>query len=145
MNPQNRDRPVSPGKGLSRIATGDLTDEEVTMISQVVGSLVLKYSSLPATDSNLARLDDEASDRLYRLGYLVHLDIEPVLEGKPPVIDIIGKIGDMGFQAEHDHERSRYHILKAKEKSEDYHGQREPINTIKAKKRSQSSKPNESK
>ena len=113
MSENNKDKPVS-AKNLYKVATGDLSDEEVTLIGQVVGQLVQKYAMLPPTENNLARLDDEATDRLHRLGYLVHLDIEPVLQGKPPVLDIIGRVGDMGFQAPHDHEKSGFMINRAR-------------------------------
>lgn len=130
MNPDERDKPVSSKKDLAKIATGSLSDEEVYEVGQVVGQLVEKYAFLPATENNLARLDDEATDRLYRLGYLVHLDVEPCLSGQPPIIDIMGKVGDVGFQKPFDHERGIWGVNKAHSRGEYHYGELERTNPV---------------
>lgn len=121
-------------KELAKVAT-DLTDHDVMIVGKIVGDLMAKYSDKPNTPENLDHLRDEALTRLAEAGILATLDPAPCFYGEPPVLEILGKVGDPGFTAEFDHERKQYEVIKSKERGEDYLGQKESYNKLKPRKK----------
>jgi hypothetical protein len=116
---------VHSGKELALNAI-DLTDEEVAKSVSIVYELQQKYATRAFTEANLDALRDEVLTRLAEVGVLATFDPAPCLHGEPPVVEFLGKVsGDKTFHTEGlDHERKQWEVLKAKERGEDYYGQK---------------------
>jgi hypothetical protein len=93
------------------------------------------YQHKAFTTANLDALRDETLTRLAGIGVLASVDVAPCLNGEPPVVEIIGKVGDVGFQKPFDHERKQYEVNKANDRGEDFLGQSGEADASKAKKR----------
>jgi hypothetical protein len=137
-------------KQFSDSLTQELTDEEIKQALALLVPLKTKWSQRfisKLTHDASFRLDDalemlsEMSDEFtYRLAtelnVLATVDTTPLLEGKGPQIEWIGvmpghDLNKHGF----DHEKKAWEARKAKERGEDFLGQKEETNTGKAKKR----------
>lgn len=108
----------------------DLTDEEAQrVVTIILGEVQNKYAFKTATKANLEALRDEALTRMAEIGVLAELDVSPVLNGEPPVLEIIGKVSTDSFhQHGFDHEKKHWEVNKAKDRGEEYLGQKEPAN-----------------
>jgi hypothetical protein len=128
-NPKIPNDVLSTGKQLAAHGSMDLTDEEITQVMEVMGRLTIKYSHKVASEKNLAELADEAETKMFELGILAKVDPTPTLEGKPPIVDLIGKVGHPGFSGAYDYEREMWLVSKAKnERNEYYYGEKEQLN-----------------
>jgi hypothetical protein len=104
----------------------ELTDSESTAAFQLVMELQAKYAYKANTVDNLEQLRDEALTRLMEMNILAELDVAPCFHGEPPVLELKGKIaGDSIHQHGFDHEKKKWEIDKAREKGEDYLGEKE--------------------
>ncbi len=125
---------IQSGKQLAGFAS-ELTDDEIKQVIGVVNDIRLRYSTKAFTLANLEALRDEILHRMANIGVLVSVDVATCLNGEPPTVEIVGKVGDAGFQKEFDHEKKRYEVNKAIERGEDYLGQTGDADGGKAKKR----------
>lgn len=122
------DETFTSGKRFAQLAS-DLTDEEIQNAFMVINAAREKYRGLPSTPNNLDRLRDEVEYRLAEVGILAKLDPTPVIEGRPPVIDIIGKVDIGPFAAvEVDHEKKQWQIHEAIKRGEYRYGEKEVMN-----------------
>jgi hypothetical protein len=119
----------------------ELMDSEVTAAFEIVESARRKYAGMPNTEKNLQRLSDEIVTRLSDIGILATLDPTPVVFGDPPVLEIIGKIGDVGFQQATDYEKKSWEVRKAHNRQEYFLGERESVDSTPARKRAKSAAP----
>lgn len=129
------DDKIKTRKQLSKFSTGSLTDEDVTTVGKIVYALQLKFRNRYANETNLAQLEDEAMTKLAEAGFLAKVDPTPTLTGDPPIVEIIGKVGNLGFQKPHDHERQYWDVAKAEERGEAFLGEKEIIDSTPIKKR----------
>lgn len=118
---------IKSEKELAGVAT-DLQDTEIQQVIAVVYQIQAKYAHRANTAANLEALRDEALTRLADIGVLATVDPSPCFYGEPPVIEIIGKVGDPGFKQEMDHERKAFEVRKATVRGEQYLGQKERPN-----------------
>jgi hypothetical protein len=133
------DETFTSGRRFAQLAA-DLQDSEIQNAVVLINSIREKYRGLPSTPNNLDHLKDEIEYKLAEQGILAKLDPTPVTEGKPPVIEIIGKISFGSFsQIPFDHERKQYEVQSAMKRGEYRWGEREPLNPkSKAAKKSES-------
>lgn len=124
---------IKSGKQFAGNAT-DLLDTEIQQAMQIVVALQRKYATRPNTPQMLDQLRDEALTRMAEIGILATLDPAPVFYGEPPILEILGKVGDIGFKAPMDHEKKRAEVIKSKVRNEEYLGQKERPNSRRPKK-----------
>lgn len=134
------DQTLKTGKEFAHAAM-DLTDTEVGEAVKIINSARLRFATKKNTPENLDELRDIILTRLMEKNILATFDPAPCFRGEPPVIEIIGKItGDPQHKYGMDHEKKRHQVIAAKERGEDYYGQKEPTNAkTKAKRRSKNS------
>lgn len=126
---------VRTPKEFSGALTLDLTDAEIKRAMEIIVAVKRKYSERWAHMSfdtfekvadQLEIMADEVRDRMANeLDVLATVDGTPVLNGEPPVIEIIGKLpgSDMDKYGM-DHERKEHEVKLAAERNEDYLGQK---------------------
>lgn len=124
---------IRSGKELAGVAT-DLQESEIQQVAVVVYDIQRRYAHRPNTAANLEALRDEVLTKLADIGILATVDPTPCFYGEPPVVEIVGKIGDPGFKKEFDHEKKGWEVRKATARGEDYLGQKEAPNKRRAKK-----------
>lgn len=113
-------------------AAMDLTDREITQVFQILSVVRAKYAGKPNTADNLDALRDEALTRLMEIGILATLDPAPCFYGDPPTIEILGKVkGDAIEKQGFDHEQKGWEVNKAKDRGEDWLGQKESVDKLK--------------
>jgi hypothetical protein len=116
-------------------AASELTDSEITEVFKIIALVQEKYAPKANTPENLDALRDETLTRLMEKGVLATLDPAPCFYGEPPVIEIIGKVGDNVYAKEgFDHEKKMYEVRKATERGEEWLGQKESIDKLKPRK-----------
>jgi hypothetical protein len=119
--------------------TLDLTDEEISRAVRIIGEVRLKYgrkfiqkfndpTSFKLDDAlkALDEMEDEVKTRLAgECHILATVDTVPILEGRPPAIEIIGVLPG-GTLDRHgmDHEKKEWEVKRATARGEDYHGQK---------------------
>jgi hypothetical protein len=104
----------------------DLTDAEVTEFGRAMGEVSSKYSHKTNSKENLEALRDEILTRSAEIGILVEVDPSPCFYGNPPEVVVLGKVaGDDLYKYGFDHEQKAYEVTKAKERGEDWLGQKE--------------------
>lgn len=108
----------------------DLLDSEARQVFDIVLGIQMKYQHRANSVDNLEALRDECLTKLAQIGILATVDPAPCFYGEPPVIEIIGKVA--GVQ-EVDHEQKQYEVLKARDRNEEYLGQKEQPNRRRAK------------
>lgn len=133
--------PVNQGivhspKAFSDGLTLDLTDEEITRFLQITLPIRQRWSSTfrsklrhnNFTVEEAFKLLDEFEDELVyelatKMDLLVSVNVEPVLEGEPPIIDILGALpSHSSAQYGLDHEKKSWEVKRAKERGEDFLG-----------------------
>lgn len=112
----------------------DLQDSEVVRVGQIIFKLTQKYATKRATVENLEALRDESLTRLASIGILATVDVAPILNGESPVVEILGRISGTeqnthGF----DHARKEWEVKKSVSRGEEWLGQKENIDSAKAK------------
>jgi hypothetical protein len=137
---------VRTPKEFSDSLTTELTDEEIVQAGRVIGQCKVKWEKIfrskfydyaNYSGRDVAKRFDEAqnlcekfSDEVsYRLadeaGVLATVDIVPIFNGEPPVIEIVGKIDST---TPFDHDKKEYEVKKAVKKDEAFLGEKESIN-----------------
>ena len=104
----------------------DLQDNETVAAMKIIAEVQVKYQHKMATEANLMALRDEALSRLADVGILATFDPVPILNGEPPILEIVGKVWDdpihkYGF----DHEQKQYEVQEAQKRGEEWRGQKE--------------------
>lgn len=149
---------VRTPKEFSDSLTTELTDEEIVHAGRVIGQCKVKWEKIfrskfsdykNYSGRDIAKRFDEAQDLCekfsdevtYRLadeaGVLATVDIVPIFNGEPPIIEVMGKINtSSGF----DHDQKEYEVKKSKDKGEAFLGEKEAINKGAAKKRNKTAK-----
>lgn len=137
--PVNNQDIIKDAKSFSGAMTLDMTDEEIAEAWRVVISIRgkwLDHFRRKFNDPSTYSLDDalkaieEFEDELKttlaeRCNVLATVDTVPLLEGKPMQIEWIGKLpGDSINKYGLDHEKKTWEVQKAKERGEDYLGQK---------------------
>lgn len=126
---------IKSAKQLAQFAS-ELQDTEVQQLANIVAAISRRYSTRSATVKNLEALRDEILTRTANVGLLVTVDVAPVLNGEPPVIEVIGHIeGHDKNKYGMDHERKEYEVKKSVERGEDFLGQKESPNSRREKKK----------
>jgi hypothetical protein len=106
----------------------ELTDTEAIAAVKIISQIQVKYQYKTATKENLEALRDEALTRLSEINILAELDPAPILNGEPPTIEIKGKMAiDDIHQYGFDHEKKKWEIDKARERNEDYLGEKQEL------------------
>lgn len=145
-----QDTTVRTQKQFSDSLTQELNDDEIkvatVLVTQLKNKWTKRFMAKYTHDYNfnveealdlLAQMSDEITYRLAtELNVLATVDTTPLLEGKGPAIEWIGvlpshNLNKYGF----DHEKKMWEAKKAKDRGEDFLGQKEETNTVKAKKR----------
>lgn len=130
---------ITSPKDFSGKMTLDLTDDEIKRGFELVVRIKTKWESifrqkfgttggfsLEEVLESLSEFEDEVKTTLAeQLNVLATVDTVPILEGQPPVIEWIGKLPDDDiYKYGLDHEKKSYEVNKAKDRGEDYLGQK---------------------
>lgn len=129
---------VRTQKQFSDALTMDMTDEEINVAMKIVIEVKNKWQNrfrYKFNDPTTFKLDDalklieqfedEIKTRLAEVEVLATVDTVPILEGQPLVIEWIGKMPYSASAMGHfDHEKKNYEVRKAKEREEDFYGQK---------------------
>lgn len=128
---------VSTAKDFTGLTTLDLTDEEVkiflettvkiTKKHQTIWKTLFPFNSIEQCMELLDKLEQELAYTLMeRLDVLVRIDGTPVFEGGAPIIELLGKMeGTSLAKYGQDHEKKTWEVQKAKERGEDFLGQKD--------------------
>lgn len=100
----------------------DLQDSEILEIRRVQNRLNAKFSMRERSEKVISEIEAEAVEELYRLGFVAHIDAFPILQGEQLTITLLARATP---DAEFDHERKQYDVIKAREKGETLHGESE--------------------
>lgn len=145
-----QDTVVRTQKQFSDALTQELTDEEIKQAMALILPLKEKWRNrfigklahdptlnLEKALEMLAEMSDEITYRLAtELNVLATVDTTPLLEGKGPVIEWIGVLPGHSLNKDgFDHEKKAWEARKARDRGEDWLGQKEEVNTGKAKQR----------
>ena len=122
-------------KEFSDNLTLDLTDAEIKQAFEIIYRSIRKWQQIfrakldPHSLRSFHDLDeameltekfeDEIKTRLAEMDILATVDVMPVFEGQPPVIELIGTLPSH-YSAQYglDHERKEYEVRKATERGE---------------------------
>jgi hypothetical protein len=130
---------VKSAKEYSDVLTLDMTDAEIKKSFEIIVQVRQKYHDKwvrmflgnPTIDvekvaDELEMFRDELVTRLAEgVQVLATVDASPVLNGQPPIVDIIGHLpGSSMDQYGFDHERKQWEVQRATERGEDYLGQK---------------------
>lgn len=128
---------VSTAKDFSGAMTLELTDDEIKQAYIITSTTVSKhqeiwrrkfpFDSLEQIADLLEELEKELSyNMMMELDVLVRVDGVPVFEGGAPVIEWLGKVeGSNLDKYGQDHEKKTWEVQKAKERGEDFLGQKD--------------------
>lgn len=139
-DPKNRDAGlVWTPKQYSDTATLDLTDEEIQKSWVIIQETVAKHQprwvemimrDVTLTTERLAgeldKFRDEIVSRLgEEVGLAANVDGMPCLEGKPPIVEIVGHLAGTEMDKYGlDHERKGWEVTRATQRDEDFYGQK---------------------
>jgi hypothetical protein len=134
--PTDRDV-VSTAKEFSGAMTLDLSDDEIKRAMEITKEVhskhreiwirKLPFDHIEQIADYLEEFEKELSYRMMtELEVLVRVDGTPCFQGSGPIIDWMGKL-DTSSLAKYgqDHERKTYEVQKAKDRGEDYLGQKD--------------------
>lgn len=113
----------------------DLYDYEIKAVAQVWQKLMVEFSKKTNTRANLDELSKRASDEFLKIGLVVEVDTTPTLIFNPntmsygsPVINVLGRVPGQQYEEDGhflmDHERKMQEVRTAKERGEDFLGQK---------------------
>lgn len=103
----------------------DLQDTEAADVARIIVAASRKYSTRLATVENLDAMRDEILTRLADINILATVDVAPILNGEPPVVEIIGKVaGDDQHKYGMDHDRKKFEVQAANRRGEEFYGQK---------------------
>jgi hypothetical protein len=108
----------------------DLLDYEAQAVVDVSREVLPRYArrrydSTRELATILSELEDEMKTRLAAIGILVTVNPFPMLEGKPPTVDIVGHTKDHSIHKHgFDHEQKEWEVKHATAEGKDYHGQK---------------------
>lgn len=114
----------------------DLHDYEIARVGAIWRELMSEFSSKPNTRANLDELARRAHDKFLKIGLVIELNTAPCLIWNPttgstgsPEIVVLGRVPGSTYEEEgvalFDHELKRHEVLTARERGEDFMGQRE--------------------
>jgi hypothetical protein len=104
----------------------DLYDHEIMAIMKIGMELEREFGRKRNTEENYDELTKRAVQALYELGFLAHVDLAPIMEGKPPILSILNRVsGSIEHTEGLDHERKRWEVLAANERGEQIRGQKD--------------------
>jgi hypothetical protein len=104
----------------------DLTDYEVDQVAKIVFDISSRFSRKSNTVKNLEEMRDELLTRLAEENIIVEVDPAPCLYGKPPVVEIVGKVAtDNIHKYGFDHEKKAYEVNEAVKRGEKFRGEKE--------------------
>jgi hypothetical protein len=114
----------------------ELQDTEAKFVANVMVKMSQKWSSRACTVKNLEQMRDEILELLAKGGILATVDVAPVLNGEPPVVEIVGHMsGTERAEYGMDHERKQWEVQKAHARGEFFLGEKEHADSTPAKKR----------
>lgn len=128
---------VHTPKQFSDALTLDLTDEEITRAFAITTSVSRKWRQIFAyrlgphstfTLDQAMKLVDNFEDELKtqlaeKLDILAQVDVTPVIEGQPPVVEILGALpSHSSTKYGLDHEKKTWEVKKAKALGQDFLG-----------------------
>jgi hypothetical protein len=128
---------VSTAKDFSGAMTLDLSDEEIKRALEITTSIVRKhqavwrrkfpFDNLEQIADLLEELEKELSYKMMtELDVLVRVDGTPIFQGGHPVIEWMGKVQGSSLDKHgQDHERKEWEVKKARERDEDFLGQKD--------------------
>lgn len=131
---------VKTKKEFSDSLTQDLTDEEIQRAMQLMLPIKQKWQrkfiSRYTHETNFnpdqaMKLVDEFEKELVatmaeKANLIVSVDVVPLLEGKPLVIEYVGVLPGHSASKGFDHERKAFEVKKAVQREEDWYGQKGP-------------------
>jgi hypothetical protein len=140
---------VKTSKQFSDALTLDLTDAQAAQSVQIIKKIkdkyqakfIAKFNSPGFTIEDAEKAVDEMADEMvYTLAseadMLATVDGTPVLEGEPPMIEIVGALsGHSVSQYGMDHERKAWEVKKATDRGEAFLGEKGTTDAAKAKNR----------
>lgn len=114
----------------------DLYDHEIAKIGPIWRDLMTEFSRRANTRGNLEELAKRATERFQKIGLVVEVNTAPCMVYNPmtgatgsPEIVILGRIPGWQYEEEGvplmDHEFKRHEVLTARDRGEDFMGQRE--------------------
>lgn len=128
---------MSTAKQFSGAMTLEMTDDEIKKALQLTVGIVRKhqtqwkrkfpFDSLDQVADLIEELEKELAQTLMEeVDVLMRVDGTPVFAGQPPVIEYMGRL-DTSSLAKYgqDHEKKTYEVQKAKDRGEDYLGQKD--------------------
>lgn len=125
--------------------TLDMTDAEIEQAAKVMlpiyrrhkQKFLMKFAGLRSVEEAMALIDEMENEIQYEMatkcGILVRIDVEPLFEGSPPIIDWVGKVG--GVESEFDHDQKEWEVKRATERDEAFLGQKGEANSARARRR----------
>jgi hypothetical protein len=114
----------------------DLYDHEIARVGPVWQRLMREFSTRTNTKDNLSELSKRAAEEFLKIGLVVEVNTSPCMIVNPatmqtgsPEIVIIGRApgidhSEQGFGM-FDHELKRHEVLTARDRGEDFMGQRD--------------------
>ena len=107
----------------------DLYDYEIMKVGKIAHELSTQFSQRTNNQMNLSELAKRAEDRFKEAGFIVHVDLAPVLMGGSPAIEILGRVSTtVEAKQEFDHDRKRWEVLGGNARGEKFRGEKEKYN-----------------
>lgn len=107
----------------------ELYDYEIMKVGKIAHELSSEFSQRLNNQMNLSELAKKAEDRFRAAGFIVHVDLAPVLLGGSPAIEVLGRVSTTEeAKQEYDHERKRWEVLGGNSRGEKYRGEKEKYN-----------------
>ena len=114
----------------------DLYDHEIARVGPVWQGLMREFSRRPNTRANLEELVKRASEEFLKIGLVVEVNTAPCMIMNPmtmqtgsPEVVIIGRAPGRDYVEDgfgmFDHELKRHEVLTARDRGEDFMGQRD--------------------
>lgn len=104
----------------------ELTDSEVQEVFAEIVRIQERYKFRTASRANLDSLQDEVLTKLHGMNVLASFDPTPLLNGEPPIVEIVGKIrADDIHKYGFDHEREYWEVQRANERGQDVYHEKE--------------------
>ena len=145
--PDSPDLPVNQGivhtqKQFSDALTLDLTDDEIKKAMEIVLPIKKKWEEkfrakfgdfMNFTVEQAVELIDKMEEEIKyelatRLDLYATMDCTPIFEGEPPIIEFAGALpSHSSAQYGLDHEKKTWEVQHAKDRKEDFYGQRSKI------------------
>jgi hypothetical protein len=114
----------------------DLYDHEIAKVGKIWRQLMAEFSHRANTRANLDELARRAHDEFLKVGLVIELNTAPCLIWNPrtgstgsPEIVVLGRVPGSEYTEQgvglFDHELKRHEVLTARDRGEDFMGQKE--------------------